>query len=226
MASRPGQPPQATYSGEQTTKLRSLVTTLVTKLRDGKVCDASVFALSCRPFLPYALAAIVGDMKSGMAMEPAMVNFIADMAMLFPAVRPVLKDAVPRSAWAAMMLVADGPTKDSLAQSLLMLELAGCLSSSSIDVSALGCARPACRWVAAVSDATKNNLSASASDTVLRRMLTHEELCASESLWEQRQMQLQVCAGCGVLARGGSQLTPDNCPSAAHKIGGRVNKVI
>lgn len=197
MASRPGQPPQATHSCKQTTKLRSLVTTLVSKLKDGNVCDASVFALSCRPFLPYALAALVGDMKSGVGMEPAMVNFVADMATLFPAVRPVLKDAVPRSAWAALMRVADGPTKDALAQSLLMLERAGCLSPSNVDVSALGCARPACRWVAAVTGPTKNNLSARAGDTVLTRMLTHEELCASESLWDQRQLQLQVCAGCG-----------------------------
>lgn len=192
MASRPSEPPVAPQRGLQTSELADLISTLYSTLKDGDFKDASALAMSCRPFLPYALAAIVGDLKKDVPVDPKMVNFIADMATLFPAVRPVLKDAVPPSAFAELLRVADGPTKDSLAQSLLMLELAGCMSSASMQMGDLVCDRPAVRWVAAVSVAATNSMSARDSDMILTTTLSHEELCRSEEFWDRRQLDIQV----------------------------------
>lgn len=185
-------PPGHSQPCKRTSALSIIVSDITNLLQYGRNQEACALAASSRAVLPYALVSMVSRLKQGDPIKPPMVIFFADMAHLFPSVRPILKNALPQASLIGLIDSADVSTQDHLALSMLMLHMAGSLSSIAISINALGHDQPAVRWVAAVAISQNLCLSASESNQLLLQTLSDEELRHSEALWERRQIDVQV----------------------------------
>eukprot|EP00892_Ulva_mutabilis_P006635 jgi/Ulvmu1/4343/UM002_0066.1 len=184
-------PPVRAHSGQRSSNLSALVDQITALLQDGLTEEAALLATSSRRVLPYTVAALVDQAKQVDLITPPTIHFLADMATLFPAVRPIVKAALSRAEWPVLMDAADDPAQGYLAQSILLLQTTNCLPFT-INLESLASDHPVARWVAAVALAEKLSLTAPQSHRLLAYALSDQQLCGAEALWEQRQLYLQA----------------------------------